>query len=338
MSVNRENSNDFIGEGQASDPLLAFDSDVDDLDADDALLSSISCWLGETSPTKGSPGGLCMTGPSSNAATVIPDGSVNSAPRRRRRRCRRNCAVAGCGNRVVQGGVCVTHGAKRKPCMEEGCDKAVKKAGFCSAHGPARKKCEFPGCCRVAVQGGVCIGHGAKQSICSIETCRRKFAQDGLCKSHAELGVSSKAIPPAIPPLALVEGQPTLMTVSGLTTTTNSSTVASTRPVIDFGKNAMCFECPTPEVAAAVAQAPPAPSQAFQQLMYERGLSIFEEMGEVWQPLLPTQGQSLPSSFSSAKRPRLNSNDSPSGSNDLERFYSTLGNFGMFPTLDKIDL
>jgi len=48
-----------------------------------------------------------------------------------------------------------------------------------------------------------------------------------------------------------------------------------------------CYEIPNSAVAAAVAEAP-APSQAFQQTMYSRGLSIFEEMG------LPAAGTPMP--------------------------------------------
>lgn len=77
------------------------------------------------------------------------------------KRIRRKCSAPNCNNRVVQGGVCVTHGAKRKLCSHPGCNKAVKLAGACSMHGPGRKKCEKEGCTRTAVKGGVCITHGA---------------------------------------------------------------------------------------------------------------------------------------------------------------------------------
>jgi hypothetical protein len=39
----------------------------------------------------------------------------------------RFCSVDGCANRVVQGGVCMAHGAKRHKCSVEGCDKHIKK-------------------------------------------------------------------------------------------------------------------------------------------------------------------------------------------------------------------
>ncbi len=63
---------------------------------------------------------------------------TNSSSSAKPKRVRRKCTAPGCTNRVVQGGVCVTHGAKRKLCSYEGCSKAVKLAGFCSTHGPTR--------------------------------------------------------------------------------------------------------------------------------------------------------------------------------------------------------
>ena len=44
-------------------------------------------------------------------------------------------SVAGCQNGIVQGGVCVKHGAKRRQCKFPGCDKNSKSAGLCSKHG-----------------------------------------------------------------------------------------------------------------------------------------------------------------------------------------------------------
>lgn len=48
---------------------------------------------------------------------------------------KRTCSVAGCRNGVVQGGVCVSHGAKRRKCQFPECDKNSKCAGLCSKHG-----------------------------------------------------------------------------------------------------------------------------------------------------------------------------------------------------------
>lgn len=97
---------------------------------------------------------------------------------------RRKCAVETCPNRVVQGGLCIAHGAKRKTCNFPGCTKNVKKQGKCSAHGPERKRCEAEGCVKVAVQGGKCISHGAKKKGCGIEGCTKQSIMGGMCKKH----------------------------------------------------------------------------------------------------------------------------------------------------------
>ncbi len=115
--------------------------------------------------------------PSSTSTGRNIDGKVS-------KRVRRKCTHDGCTNRVVQGGVCIQHGAKRKICGYEGCTKHVKKAGMCSTHGPARKRCEFEGCGKVAVQGGRCIAHGAKKRLCSFENCEKQAILSGMCKKH----------------------------------------------------------------------------------------------------------------------------------------------------------
>jgi hypothetical protein len=100
------------------------------------------------------------------------------------KRVRRKCTVLGCDNRVVQGGLCIAHGAKRKLCKHPGCQKHVKKAGLCSTHGPARKRCDVDNCDKVAVQGGRCIAHGAKKKLCSIDMCTKQAILSGMCKKH----------------------------------------------------------------------------------------------------------------------------------------------------------
>ena len=120
----------------------------------------------------------------------------------KRKAARRQCSFPSCPNRVVQGGLCIAHGAKRKVCSRPGCTKNVKKAGFCSAHGPARKRCEVPGCGKVSVQGGRCIAHGAKKKVCSYagkdgrEPCRKQAILGGMCKKHYDdaHGVSTRRI------------------------------------------------------------------------------------------------------------------------------------------------
>ena len=154
---------------------------------------------------------LSPTPPSSNQvlgenrSTIldeIPDQDVAAVGERQSRlptggtskRVRRKCHVEGCENRVVQGGRCIAHGAKRKTCKYPGCDKNVKKAGLCSAHGPARKRCEEPGCEKVAVKGGLCIAHGAKKPCCSVSKCEKQAVLSGMCKKHFD-GAQNRKIP-----------------------------------------------------------------------------------------------------------------------------------------------
>ena len=103
------------------------------------------------------------------------------------KRVRRKCTIDNCPNRVVQGGLCISHGAKRKTCTHHGCNKNVKKAGLCSTHGPARKRCGVGGCGKVAVQGGRCIAHGAKKKPCAMEGCSKQAILNGMCKKHHDL-------------------------------------------------------------------------------------------------------------------------------------------------------
>mmetsp|Transcript_48496 Transcript_48496/g.58515 ORF Transcript_48496/g.58515 Transcript_48496/m.58515 type:complete len:696 (+) Transcript_48496:117-2204(+) len=106
------------------------------------------------------------------------------------RRTRRRCSHPECPNRVVQGGKCISHGAKRKTCSRPDCTKNVKKSGLCSTHGPSRKRCEVNGCEKVAVQRGKCIGHGAKKKSCSVEGCAKQSILRGMCKKHHDANLT----------------------------------------------------------------------------------------------------------------------------------------------------
>jgi hypothetical protein len=291
---------DFLREAQASVSLLGFD--VQDLDEDVALLDNISCWLSEPGSDKGASGCVSAADSPRAASPGTDEKASSTAKRRRRNRTRRNCAIGGCLNRVVQGGVCVTHGAKRKLCKEVGCDKAVKKAGYCSTHGPARKRCDVPGCSRVAVQGGICIGHGAKQTVCAIDGCRRKATHDGRCKDHED-NCATSAVRTVSPAMAAIFS-PALPSVLSPEPVNHNDTESQF-------VSAPFYEIPHSEVGAAVAQVP-APSLAFQKTMYARGLSIFEEMGVLGKPLPPPPPLQLP------KRQRVRSS---SFSNALESLY-----------------
>ena len=116
--------------------------------------------------------------------------SSKPAPSKRQKRIKRKCSHPLCQNHVVQGGVCVTHGARRRMCAYPGCIKAVKLAGYCSGHGPTRiVRCNQTGCSRVAVIGGRCLSHGTIQRICNYPmthggSCVKPAFIGGLCKNH----------------------------------------------------------------------------------------------------------------------------------------------------------
>lgn len=143
------------------------------------------------------------------------DGSSKLAPGGTSKRVRRKCTVEGCPNRVVQGGLCISHGARRKLCKHPGCNKNVKKAGLCSSHGPARKRCETEGCTKVSVQGGRCIAHGAKKKLCSVENCAKQAILNGMCKKHHDQSRKDSnrvAPPPADTYCKVIEPEPTTTT------------------------------------------------------------------------------------------------------------------------------
>eukprot|EP00978_Attheya_sp_CCMP212_P033033 scaffold131541_cov65-Attheya_sp.AAC.2 len=97
---------------------------------------------------------------------------------------RRKCTAESCTNRVVQGGLCIAHGAKRKKCGHQGCTKHVKLAGMCSAHGPARQLCGVHGCSKISVQGARCVRHGAKMKTCCVASCTKRAIKTGMCTKH----------------------------------------------------------------------------------------------------------------------------------------------------------
>eukprot|EP00984_Skeletonema_dohrnii_P025198 scaffold14311_cov150-Skeletonema_dohrnii-CCMP3373.AAC.5 len=80
-----------------------------------------------------------------------------------RKQYRKECSADGCTNKVVEGGVCVKHGAKKKRCSFEGCNNVVVKGGVCIRHGAkwSKKKCSIEGCTNNSRRGGVCRRHEA---------------------------------------------------------------------------------------------------------------------------------------------------------------------------------
>jgi hypothetical protein len=160
--------------------LQCFDVGLDNQDA--AFLQNLQASAESPSKPYGAPQSRPEGQPSVDTDSI--DAQDKLAPGGTSKRVRRKCTVPNCHNRVVQGGLCISHGAKRKTCRHSGCEKNVKKAGLCSTHGPARKRCNTDGCEKVAVQGGKCIAHGAKKKLCSIENCTKQAILSGMCKKH----------------------------------------------------------------------------------------------------------------------------------------------------------
>eukprot|EP00986_Skeletonema_menzelii_P008071 scaffold3310_cov87-Skeletonema_menzelii.AAC.1 len=96
------------------------------------------------------------------------------------------CSADGCTNHVINGGVCILHGAKRKRCSSEGCTNQVRRRGMCWRHGAKVKvkRCSSEGCTNIVINGGVCIRHGAKVKRCSSEGCTNQAQKGGVCFRH----------------------------------------------------------------------------------------------------------------------------------------------------------
>ena len=52
---------------------------------------------------------------------------------------------------------------RRKYCSQDGCDKQVLQGGVCVRHGAIVKLCSQGGCGNIVIQGGVCVQHGARK-------------------------------------------------------------------------------------------------------------------------------------------------------------------------------
>jgi len=79
---------------------------------------------------------------SSSSQAVEGEGGTHSYGAKR---IRKICTHEGCTNIAVNGGVCISHGAKRKAvkiCTHEGCTKQVVNGGVCTSHGAKVKLCE----------------------------------------------------------------------------------------------------------------------------------------------------------------------------------------------------
>ena len=72
----------------------------------------------------------------------------------------KRCSYEECTNLVINGGVCIRHGAKRIICSNEGCTNVAKNGGVCVKHGATVKRCTYEGCTNQAKRRGVCKRHG----------------------------------------------------------------------------------------------------------------------------------------------------------------------------------
>jgi hypothetical protein len=81
------------------------------------------------------------------------------------RKYKRICKVPECTNQIVQGDVCIRHGARRKLCTYTkdgvGCTSYAHKGGVCTLHGAKKKRCISVGCTNQARRHGLCRHHGA---------------------------------------------------------------------------------------------------------------------------------------------------------------------------------
>jgi hypothetical protein len=106
---------------------------------------------------------------------------------------RPTCTADGCANYVVNGGVCIRHGAKpkRKRCISKRFTGLVK-GGVCSKHGAEVKRCSVEGCPNQAQKGGLCTRHGAKKKLCSNEGCPNQAVKGGVCWRHGAKNSKTK--------------------------------------------------------------------------------------------------------------------------------------------------
>jgi hypothetical protein len=103
------------------------------------------------------------------------------------KRHRKICSAEGCTNRVVNGGVCVRHGAKTRRCSNDGCTHKAVNGGLCQSHGAKKILCSKDGCTNQVQIGGVCRRHGAKRKLCSMEGCTNVAQRGGVCERHGAI-------------------------------------------------------------------------------------------------------------------------------------------------------
>ena len=110
----------------------------------------------------------------------------------------RQCSIPNCGKYCVEGGVCISHGARRQIFLEQNCNKPAKQFDKCSAHGPKRRNCSIVGCGRTARKGGHCTKHGAPRNICIYTDCQKwAIARgNGMCTRHKKKNSQQKQLCP----------------------------------------------------------------------------------------------------------------------------------------------
>jgi len=132
----------------------------------------------------------------SSSVAVDDDLARGSAPNKKQKL----CSAEGCTNIVIQGGVCIRHGAKRKErkrCSREGCTNQAQIGEVCIRHGAKKRRyeCSAEECTNLVVRGGVCWRHGAKTKSprCSSEGCRNQAQCGGVCIRHSAKVTRSSA-------------------------------------------------------------------------------------------------------------------------------------------------
>lgn len=101
------------------------------------------------------------------------------------------CNHEGCTSKVINGGVCIKHGAKVKICEHDGCTTQAIQGGVCIKHGAVKKvkkTCKHEGCTNQSKVGGFCTRHGAtrEKKTCSHEGCSNIAQNRGLCDRHGK--------------------------------------------------------------------------------------------------------------------------------------------------------
>jgi hypothetical protein len=97
--------------------------------------SSPASFDDETSPRKAS---------TADTSNDVSDGTATSMNSREKKIY--YCSSEGCTNQVVNGGVCMRHGARVKRCSREGCTNVAVQGGVCNRHGAKVKRCSSEGC------------------------------------------------------------------------------------------------------------------------------------------------------------------------------------------------